>query len=91
MAHCVSARRESGVELSAYANKGGQLMEYSFRVHILGYDEKPGHAFIELRSPTGSQYYELTANENFQFSELYLYACMCTTGNCQQVPRRRME
>jgi len=41
-------------------------MGYSFSVHIIGStDKSPGHSFIELKSPTGSVFYELNANEPF--------------------------
>jgi DNA topoisomerase VI subunit B len=42
-------------------------MDYAVRVYILKNTTviPCGHAFIELKSPTGSKYYELNSNDNF--------------------------
>jgi Ca2+-binding RTX toxin-like protein len=41
-------------------------MDHFFRVHIIkNTTSNNGHAFIELKSPAGSRYYELNANPDF--------------------------
>src|SRR4051812_33624766 len=46
-------------------------MDYAFRVHLVNKESNTflgravGHAFIELKSPTGITYYELNTNPQF--------------------------